>query len=275
MRSIIVFFLFSVCVSCPAIAQSFVVQYAYFKHIEKDSTRIVSQNTFLNIEEDYSTFFSETPYLVDSIMAADEKLGKKINFKALPNDFLGCYIKKKLSSKELTYYSDEFDEHEFKYNEKPVLRWNIGKESKEILGFQTLSATVKYAGRDYKAYFTSEIPIQDGPYKFFGLPGLILEIFDEKNDHHFLAVGISKEKKISINDRISKGKYIETTRDKFIEMRRNHVQAPLKRMFELMNNTQIYETKDANGNIVDVRKLLNETQKKMIEEYNRENKIEL
>jgi len=58
-------------------------------------------------------------------------------------------------------------------------------------------------------------------------------------------------------------------------MRRNHVQAPLKRMFELMNNTQIYETKDANGNIVDVRKLLNETQKKMIEEYNRENKIEL
>lgn len=275
MRSIIVFFLFSVCVSCPAIAQSFVVQYAYFKHIEKDSTRIVSQNTFLNIEEDYSTFFSETPYLVDSIMAADEKLGKKINFKALPNDFLRCYIKKKLSSKELTYYSDEFDEHEFKYNEKPVLRWNIGKESKEILGFQTLSATVKYAGRDYKAYFTSEIPIQDGPYKFFGLPGLILEIFDEKNDHHFLAVGISKEKKISINDRISKGKYIETTRDKFIEMRRNHVQAPLKRMFELMNNTQIYETKDANGNIVDVRKLLNETQKKMIEEYNRENKIEL
>ncbi|QQV02195.1 MULTISPECIES: GLPGLI family protein [Chryseobacterium] len=275
MRSIIVFFLFSVCVSCPAIAQSFVVQYVYFKHIEKDSTRIVSQNTFLNIEEDYSTFFSETPYLVDSIMAADEKLGKKINFKALPNDFLGCYIKKKLSSKELTYYSDEFDEHEFKYNEKPVLRWNIGKESKEILGFQTLSATVKYAGRDYKAYFTSEIPIQDGPYKFFGLPGLILEIFDEKNDHHFLAVGISKEKKISINDRISKGKYIETTRDKFIEMRKNHIQAPLKRMFELMNAHQIYEKKDANGNIVDMRKMLGETQKKMIEEYKKENKIEL
>ncbi len=255
--------------------QSFVVQYAYFKHAEKDSTKIISQNTFLNIEEDYSTFFSEAPYLCDSIMAADEKQGKKINFKALPADLIGCFIKKNVLNKEITYYSDEFDEHEFKYNEKPELKWNVGKESKEIMGFKTLSATVKYAGRDYKAYFTSEIPIQDGPYKFFGLPGLILEIFDEKNDHHFLAVGISKEKKISINERITKGRYIETTREKFIEMRKSHIQAPLKRMFELMNAHQIYEKKDANGNIVDMRKMLGETQKKMIEEYKKENKIEL
>lgn len=275
MKNSIIFFLIFICFSNSITAQSFVIQYNYSKHVMKDSMRIVSQTTFLNIEENYSTFFSEAPYLADSIIASDEKLGKKINFKALPADLLGCYIRKKLSSKELVYYSDEFDEHEYKYIEEPKFIWKISKESKEILGFKVYLATTQYAGRSYKAYFTSEIPVQDGPYKFFGLPGLILEIYDEKKDHHFLVVGISKEKKITIDDRISTRKYIETSKSKFTEMRKNHIMAPMKRMFELMNSTQIYEKKDANGNIVDMRKLLNETQKKMIEEYKKENRIEL
>lgn len=241
----------------------------------KDSTTIVSQNTFLNIEKDRSTFFSEAQYLADSIIAADEKLGKKINFKALPGDLLGCFIQKKLSSKEVIYYSDEFDEHEYKYSEEPKLIWKISKENKEILGYKAYLATTRYAGRNYEAYFTPQIAVQDGPYKFLGLPGLILEIFDEKKDHHFLATGISKEKKISIDDRIATTKYIATTKPKFVEMRKNHIEAPMRKMFEMMESNQIYEKKDANGNVVDVRKLLNETQRKMIEEYKKENKIEL
>lgn len=241
----------------------------------KDSTKIISQNTFLNIEESHSTFFSEAPFLIDSIIASDERLGKKINFKALPGDILDCYIKKNFSSKEITYYSLEFDGHEFKYNEKPEFKWNITKETKEILGYKVYLATTTYAGRDYEAYFTPEVPIQDGPYKFFGLPGLILEIFDKKKDHHFLAIGISKGKKISINDRLAKGKYIETSKSKFIEVRKSHTQNPLKRVIEMMHAHQIYEKTDASGNIIDVRKVLGETQKKMIEEYKKENKIEL
>ncbi|CAD7799801.1 hypothetical protein CHRY9390_00538 [Chryseobacterium aquaeductus] len=275
MKNKIILFLFFVCFSFPVAAQSFVVQYAYSKHIMKDSTKIVSQNTFLNIDENQSTFFSEAPYLADSIMTSDEKLGKKINFKTLPNNFLSCHIRKKLSSKEVIYYSDEFGEHEFKYSEEPKLSWKIGKESKEIMGFKVYLAKTRYAGRNYEAYYAPEIPIQDGPYKFFGLPGLILEIFDEKKDHHFLAVGISHEKRISIDNLIAQKKYIETTKTKFVEMRKNHIEAPMKRMFELMNSTQIYEKKDANGNIVDMRKVFSETQKRMIEEYKNENRIEL
>ncbi|WP_265427951.1 GLPGLI family protein [Chryseobacterium sp. YIM B08800] len=275
MKKITLLILFFLCFSSVITAQSFVVQYKYSKHIMKDSTKIISQNTFLNIEENHSTFFSEAPYLADSIIASDEKLGKKINFKALPGDILGCYIQKKLSYKDVTYYSLEFDGHEFKYNEKPEFNWKISTESKEILGYKVYLATTTYAGRDYEAYYTPEIPVQDGPYKFFGLPGLILEIFDKKYDHHFLATGISKQKRISIDDRIAKGKYIETSKSKFLEVRKSHTENPLKRIIEMMHTHQIYEKKDANGNTVDMRKLLDETQKKMIEEYKKENKIEL
>ena len=133
MRSTLILSLLLIYFSNLITAQSFVIQYDYSKRVKKDSTRIVSQNTFLNIEENYSTFFSEAPYLADSIIASDKKLGNKINFKALPADLLGCYIQKKLSSKEVIYYYDEFDEHEYKYNEEPKFKWKITKESKEIL----------------------------------------------------------------------------------------------------------------------------------------------
>ena len=275
MKKLIFIFYYTFCSVYLFNAQSFVVQYSYLKHIMKDSTSIVSQNTFLNIDGDNSIFFSEAPYLADSIMASNDRLGKKTNFKSLPSDLLGCYIKKKLSNKEIVYYSDEFDEHEFKYSEKPEFIWKISSESKEILGTKVFLATTQYAGRKYSAYFSPEIPIQDGPYKFLGLPGLILEIYDEKMDHHFLAIGISKDKKISIDGRIAKGKYIETSKSKFIEMRKNHTQEPMKRVIEMMHNQQIYEKRDANGNLHDMRKVISEMQRKMVEEYKRENKIEL
>jgi len=275
MKNNILSFLLLICFSHSFNAQSFVVQYIYSKHIMKDSTAMISENTFLNIEKDHSIFFSEAPYLADSIIASDEKLGKKPNFKALPVDFLNCYIQKEISAKEVIYYSDEFDQNEYKYSEDPKLVWKISEQNKQLLGYKVYKASTTYAGRNYEAYFTTEIPVQDGPYKFFGLPGLILEIFDEKMDHHFVAVSISQDKKISIDKRISNKKYIETSKTKFVEMKKNYAEQPLKRMFELMDKTQVYEKKDTNGNVIDMKKVFSETQQRMIEEYKKENKIEL
>lgn len=262
------------CITSLLRSQNFVVEYEYEKRIKKDSSETVKQNTFLNVEDTKSLFFSEAPYLEDSIIAADNRLGKKTNFKGLPYDAVNCFISKDLPKKEITYYSDEFDENEFTYKEQADFEWKIVKEKKIIMGYSVQMAKTQYAGRNYTAFFTSQIPVQDGPYKFSGLPGLILELFDDKMDHHFTAIAITKEKKMSL-DRISKRKYVETTRSKFLKMRENYIQAPLQRMFEMMNSTQIYEKKDANGNTVDLKKLFNDTQKKMIEEYKTENKIEL
>ncbi len=55
----------------------------------------------------------------------------------------------------------------------------------------------------------------------------------------------------------------------------SYIQAPLQRTFELMNAAQIFEKKDSNGNTIDIRKLANDMQKKMIKEYESENKLEL
>lgn len=76
----------------------------------------------------------------------------------------------------------------------PELKWKILSKSKTILGYNCQCATVTFRGRDYEAWFTADIPLSYGPWKFQGLPGLILEVTDSKNEYRFTANGIQKVK---------------------------------------------------------------------------------
>ena len=58
-------------------------------------------------------------------------------------------------------------------------QWTISSETDTILGLKCQKAVTEYGGRKYFAWFTSEIPISDGPYTFQGLPGLILQVVDQ------------------------------------------------------------------------------------------------
>ncbi|MGW1454782.1 GLPGLI family protein [Salegentibacter agarivorans] len=72
--------------------------------------------------------------------------------------------------------------------------WEILPENKLIKGYQAQKATTTFSGRNYIAWFTSEIPISEGPYKFNGLPGLILEISDIQNHYNYKLKSFEKFK---------------------------------------------------------------------------------
>ena len=59
------------------------------------------------------------------------------------------------------------------------INWEIKNESKAILGYNCQLAKGSFRGRTYSAYFTTEIPIRNGPQKFDGLPGIILEVVSD------------------------------------------------------------------------------------------------
>lgn len=72
----------------------------------------------------------------------------------------------------------------------PSLEWNfIDEETDSIMGYDCRKATVEFAGRSYTAWFTPEIPLPFGPYKFGGLPGLILKLEDAERQYIWEAVG--------------------------------------------------------------------------------------
>lgn len=69
--------------------------------------------------------------------------------------------------------------------EIPKFNWVLGTNEKQIGKFKVKNATTSFRGRNFEVWFTEEIPISDGPWKFTGLPGLILEAYDTKKEYVF------------------------------------------------------------------------------------------
>lgn len=76
----------------------------------------------------------------------------------------------------------------FFYETKDKMNWKIHLDKKEISGYTAQKATVTFEGRNWEAWYTEQINIPYGPYKFYGLPGLILEIKDDKEEYIFTFV---------------------------------------------------------------------------------------
>ncbi len=69
--------------------------------------------------------------------------------------------------------------------------WKILDEEKNILGYKCKKAVTNFRGRDYVVYFTYDIKKSDGPWKLYGLPGLILEAYTKDDYIHFTAININ------------------------------------------------------------------------------------
>lgn len=78
----------------------------------------------------------------------------------------------------------------FIYDDNAPIDWRLEDEFKNISGFKCQKATAKFRGRNYEAWFTIEIPLSFGPWKFHGLPGLILEVYDQTGQVYFTAESI-------------------------------------------------------------------------------------
>jgi GLPGLI family protein len=67
----------------------------------------------------------------------------------------------------------------------PELKWKISKDTSTIAGLNCQKATTHFKGRDYIAWFCQDLPFQSGPWKLNGLPGLIVEAYDTKQEVKF------------------------------------------------------------------------------------------
>lgn len=74
----------------------------------------------------------------------------------------------------------------------PVINWTISTETKIIKNYTCQKATTFFRGRNYEAWFCIDLPFSIGPWKFGGLPGLILEAYDDKKEIVFTLNQISK-----------------------------------------------------------------------------------
>lgn len=74
--------------------------------------------------------------------------------------------------------------------EWPLMKWTLADETQTILGHRCQKATCRFRGRDFIAWFAPGVPIKGGPWKFGGLPGCILKVYDAENLYVWEAVAI-------------------------------------------------------------------------------------
>jgi GLPGLI family protein len=103
----------------------------------------------------------------------------------------------------------------------PVLKWKIQKDGgREIGGYKCQLATTEFRGRVYEAWFTTSLPLDAGPWKLSGLPGLILEAKDREGIIQFVFAGLKliNEKDVDWNNSPKHGINIQF--EQFFETRK-------------------------------------------------------
>jgi len=77
------------------------------------------------------------------------------------------------------------------YSEQyPSMSWTLSTDTTTICGYLCQKATCCWRGWSYIAWFATQLPIKLGPWKFGGLPGLIMKIYDTKHLYTWQAVAI-------------------------------------------------------------------------------------
>ena len=129
------------------------------------------------------------------------------------NDALMSFLTvlKNYPEKTITHYDRIFIDNFF-YPDSVVFDWQLENDTLHVCGYPCRKARTEFRGRNWTAYYTEEIPVSDGPWKFSGLPGLILKVEDSENQHIFTAISI---RNANSDIYVEKKTYFKTNRDRF------------------------------------------------------------
>ncbi len=204
----------------------------------KDSAKLEREMMVLDIDEDKSLYQSYENIQIDSIANVVIKEASNTgfpDFKRMGNRRAQFthQIAKSYPIREVLY-KDRIAIDYYSYRENPNLIWKISDEKQKIGTYNAQKATVNFGGRKWIAWFTTDIPFPDGPYKFYGLPGLIVKIGDEAGNYFWELKGNRKTDHIAeasavegLMNRTGLSVSKEITKEKFTEKYDQHKKDPL------------------------------------------------
>ena len=143
-------------------------------------------------------------------------------FSDVPSSAIRCSIFKNMTSKNITTIDHIYMQGMYEYEESfNAFNWQITAETDTINNYVCQKAICDFGGRTWEAWFTSELPFSDGPYKFCNLPGLILNVADRENHYSWKFLSIERPSELMmvyevINDRI------QTTKEGFFKLQKRY-----------------------------------------------------
>ena len=105
------------------------------------------------------------------------------------------------------------------------INWEQVSGDTIICDFECKKAECTYRGRNWTAWYCTDIPINEGPWKFSGLPGLIMCAYDEDDCFSFTCVGMEEPENMKI--RIPDAKqYVKCSRKDFLKAKKRLTEDP-------------------------------------------------
>lgn len=202
----------------------------------RDGSPISPNKYILLANAKESKFYSPITEYIDSLQSTPEGDAKykemtrgaymsgKID--EMPRRDGSYYIFKSMKDGKMHYY-DVNGVEKFRYDEEiPQIEWELTDSTKTILGYECQMATGALHGRTWTVWFTPEVPLMNGPWKFSGLPGLILEATDGSGLYNFTATGIQQSER-AMMPMYSADDYEKTTRIEFLKAKRQFTDNPM------------------------------------------------
>ncbi|WP_027385600.1 GLPGLI family protein [Chryseobacterium gregarium] len=256
-----------------------------------DTADVKKEMMLLDIDQNGSNYYSQDKFVADSTSKADLEKQLKLNPGNInisrsdkPGQVSYKVTKRYPDFKTYLFTSVSSDRYKIEEDQKP--EWKILPDKQKIGAYNAQKATTDFGGREWTAWFTTDLPFQDGPYKFYGLPGLIVKIEDKTGSHSMTLVGnktiaITADKEPELPQGMQVygmgGKDIEINKNQFRKVWKAYVNDPTKNMREMMmkntdNNRVVFKTKTADGKeISDPNQVFREVEKKAKEGFKKNN----
>jgi GLPGLI family protein len=193
----------------------------YSLKFQQDSTNpafVQQEDMLLFLGRNASKFQSRTFYQSDTIMRAisnaaefqDFMMDRNKPFPRIQYQILKNYPKGKIT------YIEHIPSSTFRYEEDvDLFNWHLSADTATICGYPAQKASCYFGGRTWVAWFSPEIPFNDGPYKFNGLPGLIVKLYDTKKHYIFELESIEKPVDTIMIDIVEKDFVVTNKKDFF------------------------------------------------------------
>jgi GLPGLI family protein len=206
-----------------------------------DKENVRKENFLLTIGNTYSIFRSQVLIALDSLTQTlyDNYANAAVpsidlsRVGQIPRPAFTYRILKNYSSKKAMFFNDVYTTT-YEYDDSTNFSWNIKDSTKQINGYKCQKAETDFCGRHYIAWFAPELPINDGPYKFKGLPGLIINIEDTKHDYAFSLISFKKNTtsgEVSLWNNPGK-KVIYTTKTQYLQAKKDFGNNSIDRIAE-------------------------------------------
>lgn len=108
----------------------------------------------------------------------------------------------------------------------PDFQWKLSQDTATVCGYLCHRATADFRGRQWTAWY-ADIAVSEGPWKFAGVPGLVLRVVSADKEHEFTAVSIRKSRSLITRE---KKAVVRTTREKFSRTEKDYKSDPRQYM---------------------------------------------